>query len=346
MKTMELMVFKVINEAGKTWLRLRGKNQLPKLITGVKFNDGIEQLKSNSQNSQIKTPPDKAIAKNIGYLSQTTSRSIHMNGVASLPMYDIPEVRTALDEFWRGLVRYLKREGIADIPETLERGASSNQMWDDPSLLFSQCCGYDLVHRYTNRLTPIATPHFDAPECLGADYSSVVVVAEDCPHDDVLDMAGTVCAINGPESHSGMGALQVLVAPASREGRFFRTVKVSGSHVASLALVRRGVADVAAIDSVTYTLLQRHRPGALEGLRKLGRTFHAPGVPYVTHANFDMAFVARMRTALFRLFADPNLQSVRQTLLLDKVEFLPVQAYERLIADRERAASYGFSMMN
>ena len=48
LKTMELMVFKVIKEAEKTWLRLRGKNQLPKLITGVKFNDGIEQLNQNN----------------------------------------------------------------------------------------------------------------------------------------------------------------------------------------------------------------------------------------------------------------------------------------------------------
>ena len=36
MATMKLTVFKVIKEAEKTWLRLRGKNQLPKLITGVK----------------------------------------------------------------------------------------------------------------------------------------------------------------------------------------------------------------------------------------------------------------------------------------------------------------------
>jgi len=49
MKTMELMVFKVIKEAEKTWLRLRGKNQLLKLITGVKFSDGIEQLNQNNQ---------------------------------------------------------------------------------------------------------------------------------------------------------------------------------------------------------------------------------------------------------------------------------------------------------
>ena len=51
MKTMELMVFKVIKEAEKTWLRLRGKNLLPKLITGVKFSDGSEQLNQNNQSA-------------------------------------------------------------------------------------------------------------------------------------------------------------------------------------------------------------------------------------------------------------------------------------------------------
>ena len=51
MKTMELMVFKVIKEAEKTWLKLRGKNQLPKLVTGVKFNDGVEQQKQQTQNA-------------------------------------------------------------------------------------------------------------------------------------------------------------------------------------------------------------------------------------------------------------------------------------------------------
>ena len=41
---MELMVSKMTKEAEKTWLRLRGKSQFPELITGVKFNDGVEQL--------------------------------------------------------------------------------------------------------------------------------------------------------------------------------------------------------------------------------------------------------------------------------------------------------------
>jgi transposase-like protein len=39
-----IMVFKLIKAAEKNWLRLRGRNQLPKLITGVKFVDGDEIL--------------------------------------------------------------------------------------------------------------------------------------------------------------------------------------------------------------------------------------------------------------------------------------------------------------
>ncbi len=37
------MVFKLVMTASKTWRRLKGQNQLPKVITGVRFNDGIEE---------------------------------------------------------------------------------------------------------------------------------------------------------------------------------------------------------------------------------------------------------------------------------------------------------------
>jgi putative transposase len=41
-KTAKLMVFTLIQAASKKWLRLKGKNQLPKVIEGIKFNDGVE----------------------------------------------------------------------------------------------------------------------------------------------------------------------------------------------------------------------------------------------------------------------------------------------------------------
>ncbi len=40
--TARLMVFKLVTAAAKNWRRLKGQNQLPKIISGVKFRDGIE----------------------------------------------------------------------------------------------------------------------------------------------------------------------------------------------------------------------------------------------------------------------------------------------------------------
>jgi transposase-like protein len=41
-KTAKLMVFTLIQAATKKWLRLKGRNQLPKVIEGTKFYDGVE----------------------------------------------------------------------------------------------------------------------------------------------------------------------------------------------------------------------------------------------------------------------------------------------------------------
>ena len=41
-KTALAMVFKLVEAAQKSWRRLDGHNQLPKVIQGVKFTDGIE----------------------------------------------------------------------------------------------------------------------------------------------------------------------------------------------------------------------------------------------------------------------------------------------------------------
>jgi transposase-like protein len=48
-KTALAMIFKLAQAAEKSWHRLRGHHQLPKVIIGVKFNDGIEVVKSQAQ---------------------------------------------------------------------------------------------------------------------------------------------------------------------------------------------------------------------------------------------------------------------------------------------------------
>jgi putative transposase len=49
--TARLMVFKLVMPAARTWRRLKGENQLPKVIQGVTFRDGVEVTETPTQNA-------------------------------------------------------------------------------------------------------------------------------------------------------------------------------------------------------------------------------------------------------------------------------------------------------
>jgi ABC-type phosphate/phosphonate transport system substrate-binding protein len=264
---------------------------------------------------------------------------------ASLPMYDLPEVRPALAALWSGLARHLARAGIAEVPAALACEPPVAALWRRPDLLFSQCCGYDLMNEYADALRPVATPCYLAPGCAGPSYRSIVVVAEDSRAGGLEDLRGGVCAINGRDSHSGMSALRALIAPQSRGGRFFTEIRVSGAHTASLAMVARGEADVAAIDCVVHALLARHRPEALHGTRPLTETADAPAPPFVTQARAGEDVVARLRAALIETFDDPVLADARADLLLAGIEVLPLTAYDRIRAFERLAARHGYPVL-
>jgi len=46
-----LMVFKLIMAAAKTWHRLKGENQLPKVVQGITFRNGVEVTNTPAQNA-------------------------------------------------------------------------------------------------------------------------------------------------------------------------------------------------------------------------------------------------------------------------------------------------------
>ena len=49
--TARLMVFKLVTVAAKTWCRLKGGNQLPEVVQGAMFRDGIEIANAPARNT-------------------------------------------------------------------------------------------------------------------------------------------------------------------------------------------------------------------------------------------------------------------------------------------------------
>jgi len=49
--TARLMVFKLVMAAARTWRRLKGENQLPKVVQGVTFRNGVEVTDTPAQSA-------------------------------------------------------------------------------------------------------------------------------------------------------------------------------------------------------------------------------------------------------------------------------------------------------
>ncbi len=259
------------------------------------------------------------------------------DGLASLFMYDMPEFRRANESWWQGLARAMRAEGLEAVPERLCEVADPMAHWVRPELLFSQTCGYPLTHALKGKVTVIATPAYACRGCVGTNYSSLVLVRDEDPAREVSDLADRIAVVNSFDSQSGFSSLRSLVAPFAQEGRFFAQVICSGGHLASMAAVRTGQADVCAIDAVTYALAERYRPAARDGLRVLAQGPEAPGLPYITAGAVADVQLQRLRSAVCSAMEDRDLAATREALLLAGVEVLPKGAYARIL-DLENAA--------
>jgi ABC-type phosphate/phosphonate transport system substrate-binding protein len=223
--------------------------------------------------------------------------------LATLQMYDFPEVRPATEAFWQAIATRLGVSLLLSQPEDWTAA------WRRSDLLFSQTCGYPFTHEYAGKLKLVATPHYAAPGCDGPHYCSILLAREQRP---LPEFRGRIAAFNNRDSMSGMLALKLMFSPFAIQGQFFSRTIETGGHLASLAAVQKGEADVAAIDCVTVASTRRYRSQALEGLVEVGRSPQVPGLPFVTIAGDS----SKLHRALAEVFADELLRETREALLL------------------------------
>ena len=67
-----------------------------------------------------------------------------MTLTASLPMYNLPEMRAVNARFWEELRGLLAEAGLRDLPESLTFDRVPVPERIGPEVLFSQTCGYPL----------------------------------------------------------------------------------------------------------------------------------------------------------------------------------------------------------
>lgn len=235
--------------------------------------------------------------------------------IASLPMYDWPEVRTDLDHYWQSL-----RAAIGSGPPHLTRGFDDYLAhWLRPDLLLSQTCGMPYRTALHGKVTLIGTPDYGLPDCPAGYYHSVLVVNAQDDRSQLPDLMADIFAYNEPGSQSGWAA---PVTYAAAQGLRWSRLLATGGHRASIHAVATGRAALAAIDAVTWELALRHDPAARR-LRVLARTTSTPGLPYISALGEP---AAPMRTAIAQAIASLT-PATRTALMLRGICAIPAAAY-------------------
>lgn len=265
--------------------------------------------------------------------------------LVSLPMYDLPELMAAHETFWQGLSRHLVTAGINAPPQALAWPEDLYAHWRDPALLLSQTCGYPLKRQLEDQVRLVGVPIYNAPGCAGILYSSVLVVPRISPWEDIAELRGRRAAHCGTDSQSGYSALRHTVAPHARTGRFFDTITATTRHEESIDLVAGNKADIAAIDCVTFALLQRYQPARLADVRQIGYTAHVAGLSLITAQGRSDDEVACLRLAVTAAFADPALAESRAAMLLGGIAFPDISAYDDIDKLESEAANLGYPVL-
>ncbi|NGZ86289.1 phosphate/phosphite/phosphonate ABC transporter substrate-binding protein [Duganella aceris] len=258
----------------------------------------------------------------------------------ALPMYNLSP---RLQQAWEGLLGDLLDNLDLHAEVELVRAPPLPEFWLRPDLLLSQTCGYPYMTLLREQVTLIATPAFDFPGCSGSDYSSVIVAPAGAGIASLADARGGIAAVNDAHSNSGMNALRLAVAPLAREGRFFDKVVYSGSHAASLRLVREGDADIAAIDCVTYGYLKEEDPVSLLGIKELGYSATSPGLPLVAGKAVPPQLLARLRSGLTE--PGPQVAGHMRDLRILAFHHRPDADYRRIIQLEAEACAAGYPLL-
>ncbi len=263
--------------------------------------------------------------------------------IACLPAYDLPEIEWATNEWWLHLRQGFLRAGLVEVPTERHRPPDFLAHFKSSSLLFSQCCGYPYLKFFSKDLLLVGTSVYDFRGCEGPNYRSFIIVRQDEAAASLLEMRGRRCAINAPHSQSGYNCLRAALCALRAPKPMFSQVIETGGHIASLEAVARGQADLAAIDCVTFGLVQRYRPNLISNLNILAETLSAPGLPYVTAGDGDCR--SRLRQGISAALNDPASKNCRQALGLQDVRFLEPAAYAPIRDMETRAIELGYDVV-
>jgi ABC-type phosphate/phosphonate transport system substrate-binding protein len=262
---------------------------------------------------------------------------------ASLPMYNLPEMRADNRAFWGAMRVELTRLGLDDLPGEPDFDRRPVPAEIDTDTLFTQVCGYPLQTIYRGQATLLGAPVYAVEHCIGPTHAGVFIVGANSRFHRLEDLRGCRYAYNSRHSNSGMNLRRRAIADIAGGKPFFGSIAETHSHPGNIERVARDEIDATCVDNVTYAFVARHRPALADATRVLAPTPPSPSIPFVTTARAPAELKEALRKALFRVARAEEWAGVRAGLLLQDI--VPVDdesPYQGLLRYESEARALGY----
>ncbi len=122
--------------------------------------------------------------------------------LVSLPMYNLPELANETEAFLTALSEQIKRETGIDPEVVLTPDAENSVLWHRHKCLFSQSCGFPLMHEYSSDIQALAIPDYATTSVIKGQYRSVFITQNNSNIKTLADARGSIAAINDWDSQS------------------------------------------------------------------------------------------------------------------------------------------------
>ncbi len=137
-----------------------------------------------------------------------------------------------------------------------------------------------------------------------AIYFADILVNRQSPFQTFADLEGASWAYNEKASFSGYLVVQYFLALQGLTLDFFRSLCLSGTHLASLAMLHRQQADCAAIDSTVLDMEHLQNTAWLEQLRAVATLGPYPIPPWVISTGVPEGLRRDLRAVLLEMHLD------------------------------------------
>ena len=245
--------------------------------------------------------------------------------IANLPWYDFEETYELNDQFWLFFRNLFSEIDSFPLPDKLNRKDPLLDCLLSENLFLSQTCGYDIACNFP--VTLVATPIYKTQGAARGLYSSFFIKRKATNYQNLKDALsfGRFVA-NDDRSFSGFHCVQEIspVRPIW-----------SGCHLKSIAMINNGQADWAAIDAITWALLEKYNPAVCRDLEIFHQGRQVPAPPLVTSNQRTPAEIFHIQKTLTQMAQHKSGKKILEGLLIENFCFISKSEYKTLIPQKE-----------